>query len=124
MGTGADPARRRPPVPGTAAPARPPLVAVLTGAAGVGKTTLAVHAAHLSRGLFPDGQLHVDLQGAGNRPVPAGEVLARLLRDLDVDPARIPDSADRRAAMFRTLLAGRRVLILLDDARDAAQVQP
>ncbi|OLB76263.1 MAG: hypothetical protein AUI14_19315 [Actinobacteria bacterium 13_2_20CM_2_71_6] len=111
-------------VPGPDAPAPPPLVAVLTGAAGVGKTTLAVHAAHLSRGLFPDGQLHVDLQGAGNRPVPAGEVLARLLRDLDVDPARIPDSADRRAAMFRTLLAGRRVLILLDDARDAAQVQP
>jgi DNA-binding SARP family transcriptional activator/tetratricopeptide (TPR) repeat protein len=101
-----------------------PAVAVVTGPAGVGKTALALHVAHLRRGLFPDGQLHVDLQGTGPCPLRAEDVLARFLVDLGIAPARVPALADRRAAMFRTLLTGRRMLIMLDDALDPAQVQP
>ncbi|HEU4423002.1 MAG TPA: BTAD domain-containing putative transcriptional regulator [Pilimelia sp.] len=101
-----------------------PVVVVVTGPAGVGKTALALHAAHLHQTLFPDGQLHVDLQGSGPRPLRADDVLARFLVDLGVAPARVPALADRRAAMFRTLLNGRRMLILLDDAADPAQAQP
>jgi len=97
---------------------------VLTGCAGVGKTSLAVHAAHLTRRVFPDGQLYADLRGAGQRPERADEVLARFLQDLGVAPADIPAPLDRRAALWRTRLSERRILIVLDDARDAAQVAP
>ncbi|HMH90321.1 MAG TPA: BTAD domain-containing putative transcriptional regulator [Streptosporangiaceae bacterium] len=99
-------------------------VAVVAGTGGLGKTTLAVHAAHSLRNEFPDGQLYVSLRGAGEQPAMPEEVLARLLRDLGVMPAQVPAGQEERAALYRTRLAGRRVLIVLDDARDAAQVRP
>jgi tetratricopeptide (TPR) repeat protein len=98
-------------------------VAVVNGAGGLGKTTLAVHAAHRVREEFPDGQLYVDLLGANAQPAEPGEVLARFLRDLGVEGDKVPARDDERAALFRTQLTGRRVLILLDNARDAAQVR-
>ena len=99
-------------------------VAVVTGAGGTGKTTLAVHAAHVVASWFPDGQFFAELGGAGVHPAEPAEVLARFLRHLGVPPERIPDSAQERAAQYRSQLTGRRILIFLDDARDAAQVQP
>jgi DNA-binding SARP family transcriptional activator len=98
-------------------------IAVVNGAGGLGKTTLAVHAAHRVRAQFPDGQLYVDLLGASAEPARPGEVLARFLRDLGVEGDKVPAHDDERAALYRTRLTGRRVLILLDNARDAAQVR-
>jgi DNA-binding SARP family transcriptional activator len=98
-------------------------IAVVNGAGGLGKTTLAVHAAHQVRGEFPDGQLYVDLLGASEQPEEAGEVLARFLRDLGVAGDKVPARDDERAALYRTRLTGRRMLVLLDNARDAAQVR-
>jgi DNA-binding SARP family transcriptional activator len=99
-------------------------VAVVNGAAGLGKTTLAVHAAHQVKAQFPDGQLYVDLLGASSQPASPGEVLARFLRDLGIEGDKVPARDDERAALYRTTLTGRRVLILLDNAKDAAQVRP
>jgi DNA-binding SARP family transcriptional activator len=99
-------------------------IALVAGSGGLGKTSLAVHAAHRVRGTFPDGQLYVDLLGATAHPLHAADVLARFLRDLGVDGRDIPVDEDERAARYRTALAGRRMLILLDNARDAAQVRP
>lgn len=99
-------------------------IAVVAGAAGLGKTTLAVHAAHKVRGSFPDGQLYVDLSGATAQPAAPGEVLARFLRDLGVEGDKVPAGDEERAALYRTRLTGRKVLILLDNARDAAQIRP
>jgi DNA-binding SARP family transcriptional activator len=106
-------------------PERPGVVVVsaITGAGGIGKTTLAVHVAHRLRARFVDGQLYVDLRGTTG-PLNPADVLARFLRDLGIDPARIPADDQERAGLLRTLLSGRRMLILLDDARDAAQVRP
>ena len=99
-------------------------IAVVAGAGGLGKTSLAVHAAHRVRRRFPDGQLYVDLLGATAAPLPPGDVLARFLRDLGVDGRDIPVDEAERAARYRTTLAGRRMLVVLDNARDAAQVRP
>jgi len=99
-------------------------IVVVAGAAGLGKTTLAVHAAHQVRDFFPDGQLFVHLSSASGQPAVPSEVLARLLRDLGVDGDKVPAGEEERAALYRTRLDGRRVLILLDDAKDAAQVRP
>ena len=99
-------------------------LAVVNGAGGLGKTTLAVHAAHQVRAEFPDGQLYVDLLGASAQPAEPSEVLARFLRDLGVEGDKIPSRDDERAALYRTRLTGRKVLILLDNAQDAAQVRP
>jgi DNA-binding SARP family transcriptional activator/tetratricopeptide (TPR) repeat protein len=99
-------------------------IVVVNGAAGLGKTTLAVHAAHQVSVEFPDGQLYVDLQGASFQTASPGEVLARFLRDLGIEGDKIPVRDDERAALYRTTLAGRRMLILLDNAKDAAQVRP
>jgi DNA-binding SARP family transcriptional activator len=96
-------------------------VALVVGSGGLGKTALAVHAAHLLASQFPDGQLYANLLGA-TQPADPGEVLARFLRDMGMDGSRIPLDAEERAALYRTRLAGKRVLIVLDDARDAAQV--
>ena len=99
-------------------------VAVVAGAAGLGKTALAVHVAHQVRDLFPDGQLYAHLSGASGQPTEPAEVQARFVRDLGLDGGQIPAGEQERTVLYRTQLAGRRVLILLDDAKDAAQVRP
>ncbi|MFI6879150.1 BTAD domain-containing putative transcriptional regulator [Streptomyces sp. NPDC050400] len=99
-------------------------VSAVAGIGGVGKTTLAVHVAHASRSSFPDGQLYVDLQGAGARAAEPETVLGSFLRALGTADAAIPDSLEERAALYRSTLDGRRILVLLDNARDAAQVRP
>jgi DNA-binding SARP family transcriptional activator len=99
-------------------------IALVAGSGGLGKTSLAVHAAHRVGASFPDGQLYVDLLGATPQPLPAADVLARFLRDLGVDGREIPVDEDERAARYRSVLAGRRILVVLDNARDAAQVRP
>ena len=99
-------------------------IAVVAGSGGLGKTSLAVHAAHRVRRRFPDGQLYVDLLGATAAPLLPGDVLARFLRDLGVDGRDVPVDEDERAARYRTTLAHRRMLVVLDNARDAAQVRP
>ncbi|WP_051731947.1 AfsR/SARP family transcriptional regulator [Kitasatospora phosalacinea] len=104
--------------------ARPPLL-VVVGPPGTGKSALAAHWAHRHRDRFPDGQLFADLRGHSDRPAPhPDEVLARFLRALGTPPDRLPADPDEAAALYRTLLADRRLLVLLDDARDAEQVRP
>ncbi|OEU88873.1 regulator [Streptomyces abyssalis] len=97
---------------------------VIAGIAGVGKTALSVHVAHAARALFPDGQLQVDLRGAGAGALEPRDVLGTFLRALGTAPSAVPDSTDERAALYRSLLHGHRFLIVLDNARDAAQVRP
>jgi DNA-binding SARP family transcriptional activator len=99
-------------------------IALVAGSGGLGKTSLAVHAAHRVRASFPDGQLYVDLLGATAHPLLPADVLARFLRDLGVAGRDIPADEDERAARYRTVLASRRVLVVLDNAKDAAQVRP
>ncbi len=98
------------------------VVTSLAGIGGVGKTTLAVHVAHSLRPDFPDGQLYVDLRGAGASPADPAVVLGDFLHALGAPDA--PDSLDQRAALYRSLLADKRMLILLDNARDAGQLRP
>jgi tetratricopeptide (TPR) repeat protein len=102
------------------------VISAVGGAAGIGKTTLAVHFAHQVAGQFPDGQLYVNLRGfgpAGALVTPA-EAVRGFLEALAVPPERIPATADGQVALYRSLLAGRRVLVVLDNARDAGQVRP
>ncbi|MFW6694441.1 BTAD domain-containing putative transcriptional regulator [Streptomyces sp. MAR4 CNX-425] len=99
-------------------------VSSVSGIGGVGKTALAVQVAHAARESFPDGQLYVDLQGAGSSPADPAAVLGSFLRSLGTPDAEIPEPVEERAALYRTVLAGRRVLALLDNARDAAQIRP
>jgi tetratricopeptide (TPR) repeat protein len=110
---------------GRAAAAEPVVVAV-TGAAGVGKTALVVHAAHRLANRFPDGQVFIDLHGftAGVGPVGPGAALDRLVRGLGVASERIPAELDDRAALWRSVLAGRRLLVVLDNAATEDQVRP
>ncbi|GHJ47635.1 SARP family transcriptional regulator [Catellatospora sp. TT07R-123] len=99
-------------------------VVAVVGTAGVGKTALAVRWAHRVRHLFGGGQLFVDLGGfSPTSPMPTAEALSRCLRALGVPAGRIPDDLDEAAALFRSVLAHRRVLILLDNARDTAHVR-
>jgi len=98
-------------------------VAVITGTGGIGKTTLAVHVAHRIRDRFADGQLYVSLRGTSGALNPA-DVLARLLRGLGVGTDQIPAEEEERSALLRTLLSGKSTLLVLDDARDTAQVRP
>ncbi|MEO7262480.1 MAG: helix-turn-helix domain-containing protein [Jatrophihabitantaceae bacterium] len=99
-------------------------IAAVSGTAGVGKTALAVHWAHTWSDSFPDGQLYVDLRGFDPEPpVQPGQALAGFVRALGVPGPEIPRDLAERAALYRSLLSGRRVLILLDNARDAEQVR-
>ncbi|GAA1226263.1 transcriptional regulator AfsR [Kitasatospora nipponensis] len=102
----------------------PVVLSALNGAGGVGKTSLAVHVAHRVLPCFPDGQLHADLHGLDAQPADPGEVLARFLRALGVAAHDIPTDREEREALYRSTVYGRRLLILLDNARDAAQVRP
>ncbi|MGI5335916.1 BTAD domain-containing putative transcriptional regulator [Streptomyces sp. CA-181903] len=99
-------------------------VAVVTGPGGAGKTALATRLAHRVAAAFPDGRVHVDLRGSRAGRIDPGDVLARLLRTLGVPAGDTPAQTGQRAALYRSLLAGRRVLVVLDDALDAAQVGP
>jgi DNA-binding SARP family transcriptional activator/tetratricopeptide (TPR) repeat protein len=99
-------------------------IVVIDGMGGVGKSALALHAAHQARESFVDGQLYADLRGASGRPVEPGTVLGSLLYLLGVPPEKMPAADPDRAALYRSMLADRRVLILLDDAHDTAQLTP
>ncbi|GAA2329608.1 hypothetical protein GCM10010246_10480 [Streptomyces cuspidosporus] len=101
-----------------------PAVLAIAGTGGIGKTALAVHIAHAARRHFPDGQLYIDLRGAGSSPAEPEAALGAFLRSLGTPDAAIPDGAEERAALYRSALEGRRVLVLLDNARDAAQIRP
>ena len=101
------------------------VIAAIEGAAGVGKTSLALHWAHRVRDRFPDGQLYVNLCGyAATPPMQPSQALAQFLRALGVADERLPADLGEAAAMYRTLLADRRMLILLDNAARPEQVRP
>lgn len=101
------------------------VITALSGAGGVGKTALAVRWAHRVAHRYPDGHLYANLRGYDPEdPVAPADVLAGFLRSLGVDAAGIPNDLAERAARYRTVLSGRRVLILLDNARDAGHVRP
>jgi DNA-binding SARP family transcriptional activator/tetratricopeptide (TPR) repeat protein len=102
-----------------------PVVCAVSGKAGSGKTALAVRVGHELIPSFPDGQLYVNLHGMDVGSVlPAREALAGFLRALGVDDARLPDTVEERSALYRSLLAGRQVLVVLDDAASERQVRP
>jgi DNA-binding SARP family transcriptional activator len=109
-----------------ARPGRGVGIVAVTGMAGIGKTALAVYWAHQVAGQFPDGQLFVNLRGfsPSGAPVAATEAVHRLLAALGVPPARIPADPDGQAGLYRSLLVGRCMLIVLDNARGAEQVRP
>jgi DNA-binding SARP family transcriptional activator/tetratricopeptide (TPR) repeat protein len=102
------------------------VISAIGGTAGVGKTALAVHWAHQVAGQFPDGQLYVNLCGfdPSGTPVPPAEAVRGLLNVLGVPADRIPADLAAQAGLYRSLLAGRRMLIMLDNARDEMQVRP
>jgi tetratricopeptide (TPR) repeat protein len=101
------------------------VISAIGGTAGVGKTALAVHWAHQVSGQFPDGQLYVNLRGYDpGPPMPAMDALAGFLRSLGVPGQDIPPEAEQRAARYRTLLADKRMLVVLDNARSADHVRP
>jgi DNA-binding SARP family transcriptional activator/Tfp pilus assembly protein PilF len=101
-------------------------VVTVTGAAGIGKTALAVHWAHRIAAQFPDGQLYVNLRGfdPGGSVTPAADAVRGFLDALGVATQRVPTDFDAQTALYRSLLAGKRMLVLLDNARDGDQVIP
>jgi len=110
-----------------AGPSRPGTVVIsaISGMAGVGKTALALRWAHQVAGRFPDGQLYVNLRGfdPSGTPVTAPEAIRGFLDALGVAADRVPASPEAQAGLYRSLLAGRRMLIVLDNARDEQQVR-
>lgn len=102
------------------------VITAISGTAGVGKTALAVHWAHRVADRFPDGQLYVNLRGfhPTGSPVDPAVAVRGFLDALQVPPQRLPVSSEAQSALYRSLLAGRRMLVLLDNARDAEQVRP
>ncbi|MFF5296127.1 BTAD domain-containing putative transcriptional regulator [Paractinoplanes globisporus] len=103
---------------------QPATLCVISGMPGVGKTSLALRAVQAVRQDFPEKPVYLDLRGADQRPAGTAETLTRLLRALGVDGRRIPDDAERTAALYQEVVAGRQLLIVLDNARDAEQVSP
>jgi DNA-binding SARP family transcriptional activator/tetratricopeptide (TPR) repeat protein len=101
-------------------------IGAVVGSAGVGKTALAVHWAHRVADRFPDGQVYVNLRGfaPGGSPMDPSEAIRRCLDTFGVPGGRVPATLDAQAALYRSVLATRRVLIVLDNARDAEQVRP
>jgi DNA-binding SARP family transcriptional activator len=99
-------------------------IVVLVGKGGVGKTSIAVRASHDVAAYFPDGQLFADLHGGAPHPIGPMQVIERFLRAFGVPGAQIPLDLDERAEMYRNLLAGRKVLVVLDDAAGESQVLP
>lgn len=110
----------------TAHRSTPVVISAIEGTGGVGKSSLAIHVAHRLADRFPDGQLYANLHGAtsGVAPVAPVEVLGRWLRALGVEPGGIPGEVEEAAARFRSQVADRRMLVVLDDAVDVAQVLP
>ncbi|MEV4317372.1 BTAD domain-containing putative transcriptional regulator [Actinocrispum sp. NPDC049592] len=104
----------------------PMVISSVAGMAGIGKTTLVVHWAHRAAAQFPDGQLYVNLRGfdATGSVVRPEEALRGFLDALGVSPQRLPTTLEAQAGLYRSLLADRRMLVLLDNARDAEQVRP
>jgi DNA-binding SARP family transcriptional activator len=100
------------------------VISAIAGKAGVGKTALAVHVAHRLRPRFPDGQLHVNLRGAEAQALDPTDVLAGFLRALGVEGGAIAEGLEERACQYRSRLADRRVLVVLDNAASEAQVRP
>ncbi len=100
---------------------RTPAVIVVTGPAGIGKTALAVHIAHLVREEYPDGQVFVELRGTDADPARPAEVLAQILRAFGT--TQVPESLEERRSSLRTLLSTRRVLLVLDDASTERQLR-
>jgi DNA-binding SARP family transcriptional activator/DNA-binding XRE family transcriptional regulator len=108
--------------PGRAAEIPAPRIVLIHGMPGIGKTALALQVAHRIRKHYPEGQLFADLRGEAESPAPADQILGGLLRSLGVAPGDIPADLDERSALLRSHLAGRRVLMVLDDARCGDQV--
>jgi tetratricopeptide (TPR) repeat protein len=106
--------------------ARPLVISAIDGMAGVGKTALALHVGHALAGRFPDGQLFVDLRGftPGQQPLDPGAALAGLLRAVGVSETALPSRTEERAQLWRSRAAGKRYLMVLDNAVDAEQVRP
>ncbi|HEV2371738.1 MAG TPA: BTAD domain-containing putative transcriptional regulator, partial [Streptosporangiaceae bacterium] len=120
LATGTEPADR-----GVRRVPSPLVISTIGGTAGVGKTALAVHWAHRVADHFPDGQLYVNLRGYDpGQPMTASDVLAGFLPALGLEARDIPVETEQRSACYRSLLAGRRVLVVLDNASDAEQVRP